>query len=234
LAHQPKKYLKFLPPQVLRFLFVRTPITTHIDFNPSKETLFNLFDEYDRCFSAYFDKQEGKLPQGKQGEVMADFARIIELSKVFDLPKKRLYLPRFRTIYNLLLQKKDDLTSFFEGLKKDKLTKEEKTILEERIFYAKKLMEREEETTSKNNLNQATNFTLNNNQKKFLKTLKENLKKLETFEKETIQEAIKKTLKETGIPPKEAFQGFYFVLTGKPFGPKAVDLIVSIGERESG
>lgn len=165
---------------------------------------------------------------------MTDFARIIELSKVFDLPKKRLYFPRFRTVYNLIIQKKDDLTPFFEGLKKDKLTKEEKAILEERIFYAKKLMEREEETTLKNNLNQVTNFTLNNNQKKFLKTLKEDLEKLETFEKETIQEAIKKTLKETNIPPKEAFQCFYFVLTGKPFGPKAVDLIVSMGKKEVG
>ena len=228
-----KEVSEILPPQVLRFLFVRTPITTHIDFNPNKETLFNLFNEYDRCFSAYFDKQEGKLPQGKQKEVMADFARIIELSKVFDLPKKRLYLPRFRTIYNLLLQKKDDLASFFEGFKKDKLTKEEKAILEERIFYAKKLIQREEETITKNNSSQPTNFTLNDNQKKFLKTLKENLEKLETFEKEKIQETIKKTLKETGIPPKEAFQGFYLVLTGKPFGPKAVDLIINLGIRET-
>ena len=228
-----KEVSEILPPQVFRFLFVRTPITTHIDFNPNKETLFNLFDEYDRCFSAYFDKQEGKIPQGKQGEVLTDFARIIELSKVADLPKKRLYFPRLRTIYNLLFQKKDNLISFFEGLKKDKLTGEEKAILEERIFYAKKLMEREEKTVTKNIFSQPTNFTLNNNQKKFLKKLKENLEKLKTFEKEKIQEVISKTLKETNIPPKEAFKGFYLALTGKPFGPKAVDLIINIGIKET-
>jgi lysyl-tRNA synthetase class I len=57
---------------------------------------------------------------------------------------------------------------------------------------------------------------------------------LETFEKETIQETISKTLKETNIRPKEAFQGFYLTLTGKPFGPKAVDLIVNIGKIEVG
>jgi len=228
-----KEISTILPPSVFRFFIVRAPIQTHIDFNPSREVLFNIFDDYDRCFNAYFDKVEGKIPPGKKGEVLTDFARIIELSKVFDLPKKRLYLPRFRTIYNLLLQKKDNLTSFFEGLKKDKLNKEEIAILEERIFYAKKLMEREEETTSKNNLNQATNFTLNNNQKKFLKTLKENLEKLETFEKEKIQEVIKNTLNETGISPKEAFQGFYLTLTGKPFGPKAVDLIINLGIKET-
>jgi len=224
-----KEVAEILPPQVLRFLFVRIPITSHIDFNPNKQTLFNLFDEYDRCFLAYFDKKEGKIPPGKKGEVLTDFARIIELSKVSSLPKKRLYLPRFRTIYNLLLQKKDNLISFFEGLKKDKLNKEEITILEERIFYAKKLIEREEETITKNNLSQLTNSTLNNNQKKFLKTLKKNLEKLEAFEKEKIQDVINKTLKEININPKEAFQGFYFVLTGKLFGPRATDLIISLG-----
>jgi len=227
-----KEVSEILPPQVLRFLFVRTPITTHIDFNPNKQTLFNLFDEYDRCFSAYFDKQEEKIPQGKQKEVLTDFARIIELSKIAELPKKRLYLPRFRTIYNLMLQKKDNLVSFFEGLKKDRLTKEEKAILEERIFYTKKLMEREEEILTKNNLTQTTSFTLNDNQKKFLKELKENLEKLDIFEKEKIQQVLSQTLKQTDVSPKEAFQGFYFVLTGKPFGPKADDLIVDIGKKE--
>jgi len=224
-----KEVSEILPPQIFRFLFVRTPITTHIDFNPEKNTLFNLFDEYDRCLSAYFDKQEGKIPQGKQGEVIADFARIVELSKVSDLPKKRLYFPRFRTIYNLLLQKKDNLVAFFEGLKKGKLTKEEKTILEERIFYAKKLMEKEEETITKNNLPQSTNFNLNDNQKRFLKKLKENLERLEGFEKEKIQTIISKTLTQTNVSPKEAFQGFYLVLTGKPFGPNATNLIMSLG-----
>jgi lysyl-tRNA synthetase class 1 len=212
-----KDILEILPPQVLRFLFVRTPITSHIDFDPNKETLFNLFDEYDRCLSAYFDKLENKIPQGKQGEVTNDFARIIELSKIDDMPKKRLYLPRFRTIYNLLIQKKNNLISFFEQLKKDKFTQQEKDILEERLVYAKKLIEREK-----------TDFILNQNQKKFLKTLKANLEKLDNFEKEKIQEVLSQTLKEAAVSPKEAFQGFYQTLLGQPFGPKAADLIVSM------
>jgi len=232
LGSSAKEVSEILPPQVFRFLFVRTPITTHIDFNPNKETLFNLFDEYDRCFYAYFDKQEGKIPQGKQKEVLTDFARIIELSKISDLPKKRLYFPRFRTIYNLLLQKKSNLIVFFEELKNDKLTKEEKLILEERVFYAKKLMKREEKMLTKNNIAQTNNFTLNDNQKKFLKKLKENLEVLKTFKKEKIQEVIKKTLKETNIHPKEAFQAFYFVLIGKLFGPKATDLIIDLGVKK--
>ncbi|MGB9883304.1 MAG: lysine--tRNA ligase [Microgenomates group bacterium] len=221
-----KEVSEILPPQVFRFLFVRTPITTHIDFDPKKEILFNLFDDYDRCLNAYFDKQEGKIPQGKPGEVLADFARIIELSKISDLPKKRIYLPRFRTIFNLLIQKKDDFLSFFEKLKKDKLSAEEKEILQERIFYAKKLIEREGAVIVRDYKNHQ--FTLSSEQKDFLKKLASNLKKLDNPTTEEIQQTILATLKENHYSPKEVFQGFYYVLTGKTYGPKAVDLIISL------
>lgn len=217
-----KEVAEILPPQVFRFLFVRTPITTHIDFDPKKETLFNLFDDYDRCFNAYFDKTEGKIPQGKQGEVIEDFARIIELSAVLDLPKKRFYFPRFRTVYNLLLQKKDNLLSFFESLKKDKLTSEEKNILEERIFYAKKLLEREEKNSSFNS-NQV--FTLNENQKKFLKILAEKLENIKEINEEIVKKIFFEAINNANIQPKQAFQAFYIVTLNQPFGPKVYDVI---------
>ena len=54
----------------------------------------------------------------KAGEVSADYARIIELSEVNSLPKKRLFLPRFRTIANLIKSNNDNLVSFFEIQKK--------------------------------------------------------------------------------------------------------------------
>ncbi|GIW64990.1 MAG: lysine--tRNA ligase [Patescibacteria group bacterium] len=222
-----KEVSEILPPQVFRFLFVRNPITTHIDFNPNKETLFNLFDDYDRCFSAYYDKLENKIPQGKQGEVREDFARIIELSAIKKLPEKRLYHPRFRTIYNLLLQKKDNLLQFFENLKKEKLNDEEKQILEERILYAKKLLEREEKQTSQKS---SQTFSLTENQKKFLKILKEELEKIKnSYTKEDIKKIIFEIIKKENFSPKEIFLGFYNVLIGQNFGPKAADLIEKIG-----
>lgn len=215
-----KEIAEILPPEVLRFLFVRNPITTHIDFDPNENTLFNLFDDYDRCLNCYFDKVEGKIPEGKQGEVATDFARIAELSQVKPVPKKRLYLPRFRTVYNLLKNNKDNLAGFFETIKKSSLLAEEKTILEERIVYAKKLMDRAEKKVG---------FKLNEYQKSFLKNLGEGLGKLDNPSREEIQQLIFDTLKEGNYKPKEAFQGFYQVLTGSNFGPKAADLILQIG-----
>jgi lysyl-tRNA synthetase class 1 len=218
-----KEASAILPPEVFRFLLVRTHIETHLDFNPFGDTILNLFDDYDRCMNAYFLKLENKLPKEKQGEVMSDFARIIELSEVRPHPKERIMLPRFRTIANLL-KNKTDIFDFFEKQKASKLTKEEKEVLDERIKYAKLYLENyaEEKTENKKQ------FTLSENQKLFLKLLKEALEKMDNPAGEQIQNVIFSILKENNLKAKEVFQGFYQVLTGKDFGPKAADLIIQL------
>lgn len=132
-----KEVTQILPPEVFRFFMVRTPMMTHLDFNPYGDTIANLFDDYDRCLNAYFMKLENKIPEGKPGEVQLNFARIIELSEVNPLPKKRLFVPRFRTVANLLKVKQENIHGFFETRKDSPLTTEEKQILDERITYAK-------------------------------------------------------------------------------------------------
>ncbi|GAB4218935.1 MAG: lysine--tRNA ligase [Candidatus Microgenomates bacterium] len=222
-----KEVASILPSQVFRFLFVRTPITTHIDFNPNKDTLFNLFDDYDRCFSAYYNKIENKITQGKKGEVEEDFARIIELSKITDLPKKRLFHPRFRTVYNLLSQGKNNLLQFFESLKKEPLNDEEKQILEERIFYAKKLLEREEKNQSTSTNSQ--NLSITDSQKKFLQILAKKLENKGEIDENSIKTIFFEAINEAKIQPKQAFQAFYLVVLNRPSGPKVYEVIKNIG-----
>lgn len=130
-----KEGAEILPTDLFRFLMVRTPIERTLDFNPYGATIPNLFDDYDRCMNAYFNKLENKLPDGKQGEVLTNFARIIELSEVKPLPEKRILLPRFRTVANLI-KAKVDLLKFFENRKGSPLTQDEKEILEERSIFA--------------------------------------------------------------------------------------------------
>ena len=132
-------------------------------------------------------------------------------------------LPRFRTIANLL-KNKTDIFDFFEKQKASKLTKEEKEVLDERIKYAKLYLENyaEEKTENKKQ------FTLSENQKLFLKLLKEALEKMDNPAGEQIQNVIFSIIKENNLKAKEVFQGFYQVLTGKDFGPKAADLIIQL------
>ncbi len=217
-----KEVSEILPPDVFRFMQVRTPIKTHLDFDPFGDTILNLFDDYDRCLNNYFLKLENKLPKDKAGEVAADYARIIELSEVKPLPKKRLYLPRFRTVANLLKTKNDNLLTFFETLNKKQLTTEEKEILDERIKYAKIYLDKYEGDKTEMTVKP---FSLTEKQKEFLKILKENLEN----QTDDPQLTVFQSIKQSNIQAREAFSAFYNTLTGKSFGPKAGDLIKQLG-----
>ncbi|MFH0979581.1 MAG: lysine--tRNA ligase [Candidatus Roizmanbacteria bacterium] len=219
-----KEVSQILPPEVFRFMQVRTPISTHFDFNPYGDTIPNLFDDFDRCLNAYFLKLENKLPKEKAGEVLTDFARIIELSEVSPFPKVRILLLRFRTIVNLLNNNKDVLESF-KNQKGSPLSLVEKNLVEERIKYAKIYIKNYETRQE----NKAVDFIPNELQKKFLQTLAESLKILKNEEKEDIQHVVFSAIKETNIKPKDAFTAFYQKLINKPFGPKAADLILQLG-----
>lgn len=228
-----KEVSEILPPSVFRFFIVRAPIETHIDFYPYGDTLLNIFDDYDSCLNAYFDKLEKKIPQGKKGEVVLNFARIIELSQVNPLPKKRIFLPRFRTVVNLL-KGKSDILEFFTRKKGEELTDEEKKILEERIKYAKIYLERySHKLTSKGSLITKSSFSLTEDQRKFLCLLTEKLKQMEGKKRDEIQQMIFSIIKENNFKPKEVFIGFYQILINQNFGPKAADLILEVGIKET-
>ncbi len=223
-----KEVASILPPEIFRFMQVRTPIRTHLDFNPYGDTIPNLFDDYDRCLNAHFLKMENALPVGKIGEVNADFARIVELSEVNPLPKKRLFVPRFRTVANLIKSKNDNIESFFEKQKKEALTDGEKKLLKERVVFAKIYLEQYSEKNQHTDI-EVKAFTANDLQAKFLNRLRENLKVVSTSDKLAAQEAVFTAIKQAGIKPREAFTAFYQTLTGKPYGAKAGDLIDELG-----
>ncbi len=218
-----KEASQILPPDVFRFLLVRTPKDTHLDFNPEGETILNLFDDYDRCLNAYFAKLENNIPKSKQGEVMLDFARIAELSSVRPMPLARMLPPRFRTIVNLL-KNKTDIADYFMKQKKAALTVEEKQMLDERIKYAKLYL-----SNHAINKNEKSDFQTTANQIKSLTELRDRVILLKNPTQENLQTIIFSVIKKTNISPQSFFQAFYQMLTGKDFGPKAADLILDLG-----
>lgn len=218
-----------LPADIFRFLIVRTHMGTTLDFDPYGDTILNLFDDYDRCYSAYFDKMENKIPEGKRGEVLSDFARIIELSATRILADSRLFLPRFRTVVNLI-KTRTDILKFFENQKGKILNSQEKEILEERTVYAKVYLDGYSGESERQELSvQASEvLDLSSNQKKFLKKLALNLRpQFKTTDK--IQEIIFQSLKDSDCKPREVFPALYKLLINKDFGPKAADLILEFG-----
>lgn len=216
-----KEIATMLPADILRFLIARTPIGTALDFNPYQEnTIFNIFDEYDRCMDAYFNKQKNALPQGKQEEVIADLSRIIELSAVSDLPKKRLFLPRFRTITHLIAAKKD-LLPFFRQKKGMALTLYEKKILEERARYAQAYLHSYAESSNES-------FVYTQKQRDFLRLVATKLSS-KIASREKMHTILMTLLKENNYAPREVFPALYYAIIGSSHGPKAADLILETG-----
>lgn len=225
-----KEASRILPPDVFRFFIVRTPIETAIDFNPEGDTIPNIFDDYDRCLNAYFDKLEKKIPEGKQGEVLSDFARIIELSEVKPLPKKRLFLPRFRTVANLI-KTKTELLKFFGDHKGSPLTSQEKEILEERIEFARVYLQNYAGKENRVEFLEESpkELKLTQSQKEFLNALAKKLTEIKSKSREKVQQIVFDVLKSNNFSAKEVFPGFYQVLIGQNSGPKAADLILTFG-----
>lgn len=224
---------KILPPELLRFLIVRTPMETHLDFDPYGDTIPNLFDDYDRCMNAYFVKLENAIPEGKQGDVLSDFARIIELSEVKPNPETRLFLPRFRTLVNLI-KTSTDLLAFFEKQKGSALTPDEKEVLEEREVYARVYLDsyanKDEKIEFSNDV--VVDLDLTDKQQLFLTELSKQLEHVKvepTEQKEQIQTIIFDILKKNDMSPRDVFKAFYQVIIGKDAGPRAADLIVEFG-----
>lgn len=224
-----KEVAQILSPDLLRFFIVRTPMTSALDFNPEGDTIPDLFDEYDRCMSAYFDKLEVKIPKGKKGEVLLDLARIIELSQVRQLPESRLFLPRFRTVASLI-KANTDVLNFFEEQKRKSLTLEEKEILEERVAYAKVYLKDYAAAGDKTEFLKElpSGLSLSDDHKKFLTALAHKLKSASS-DREALQTLIFDILKKGDFSPKDVFPAFYQVLIGRDSGPRAADIILEFG-----
>lgn len=216
-----------LPPDLTRFLITRTPIERHLDFNPYGDTILNLFDDFDRCLKAYYDREEGILPDGKQGEVLSDFARIFELSKVREYPEKRFFIPRFRTIVNLT-KSHTDIADFFSSQKGSTLTKIEKEILDERLKYAEIYIQKYAVEQLESGYVEKL-FLPNETQKEFLNLLMAELKNNTGADRDTLQTLIFGLVKKHNFKPKDIFKAFYRIMIGKDSGPKAADLILEKG-----
>jgi len=195
---------KILPPQVLRFLMVKTRLNAAINFDPSGSTIPSLFDEYQRFADAYFNK-------GNE-----DLARVFELSQVGKVQKP----PKIR--FSVLSQWVQ-MPNMEAEIKKEGLGEWAK--------YARIWVERfapeEDKFTIQKELPKEVQ-SLSKEQKKLLEKLAKELDK--DWEGEAFQTRIYDLGKEMGLDGKQTFAAIYFSLIGKDHGPKAAWFILSLGK----
>lgn len=210
---------KIMPPEVARFLFLRTNYKQQINFDPtSNMTIPDLFDEYDKSWRAYIDGNNENL------------SRMFELSQIKNVKeKKQVFLPRFRDVANYIQQPNVKLQSKFEEIKGGKLTKEEEEILKEREKYAKVWLDsyapKDFQITMLESLPKEAS-KLSVKQKEFLNKLIEFIEKNESADK--LQAELFDLTKKINIPSLEAFSSIYLSLIGKERGPRAAWFLLSL------
>ncbi|MBI2330146.1 lysine--tRNA ligase [Candidatus Daviesbacteria bacterium] len=212
-----------LPPEVARFLFVRTDYKQALEFNPvGTMTIPDLFDEYDRCYKAYIENSD------------EDLSRIFEMSQINNLfAKEKTFLPRFRDIVNYIQMPNVDIFKKYEELKGEQLTETEINIINERIKYAKIWLEKYAPSEFNLQLSEILPEKvkeLSEEQKLFLKKSIDLI--AENDDPEKLQLALYNLTKELKIDAKKAFSAIYISLIGKEFGPKAAWFLLQYPKKE--
>jgi len=194
--------LEILPPELLRFLMVKTKISQQINFDPSGDIIPKLFDEYQKAADAYFDKGD------------KDLARIFELSQIDEVKKP----PSIR--FSVLAQWVQ-MPNMDGSIKKEGLGGWAK--------YAKVWVERYAPESEKFLIQQSLPESVKNlsdKQKEYLRKVSLELNK--SWEPEDFQINLFEWAKELKLSSKDAFSAIYMPLLNKTYGPKAGWIILSL------
>ncbi|MDO8639624.1 MAG: lysine--tRNA ligase [bacterium] len=205
LGSSASEMLEILPPQLLRFLMVKTKINQAINFDPVGDTIPNLFDDYQKAADAYFNKTDNDLGRG------------FELSQTGEIIRP----PKIR--FSMLAQWVQ-MPNMEEEIKKEGLEEWAKYA---KIWVEKFAPEEEKFLVQKNVPSGAKN--LSEKQKEFLKKVSEELDK--DWEAEEFQKNLYDWAKEAELSSKDAFSAIYLSLIGKDHGPKAGWLILSLDKK---
>ncbi len=193
--------LEVLPPQLARFLMIKTPPNQAVEFNPNKTLIIpKLYDDYQKSAESNEDflRRSYKFSQLKDGESppKVRFSALAQWVQMPNLQNKireegllrwaeyaRIWLDRYAP----------------ESIK----------------FEIQKKIPKEIEK-------------LNKKQKEFLKRVAKELNK--KWEAEEFQRKLYEWAKELGVSSNEAFQALYVPLVGKDHGPRAAWLILEYKE----
>jgi lysyl-tRNA synthetase class 1 len=193
--------LEILPPELLRYLMVKTRINQQINFDPEGETIPKLFDEYQKAADAYFNKGDG------------DLSRIFEMSQV-DIVKKPpmvSFNQLVQWVQSPNMQTQIEKEKALEWIPYVKIWIERFALQENKFSFTDQLSEK-----AKN---------LSSDQKKYLKKIISEIDK--KWKPEELQQKLYEWSKQMNVPSGKAFAAIYLSLFDKTYGPKAAWIILS-------
>jgi lysyl-tRNA synthetase class 1 len=209
------------PPELVRFLMIRTRPRSHLEFDPSGMTLPRLMDDYDRFADAYLVDPE------------SDMGKTWLLSQVSPDPEPPGWRIRFSVLADWLQipSIRPDVTA--EKRKGAPLTDSELRDLHRRLELARAWLDRWAPEEAKYEVQPtAPHVELTPGQRRYLteiKSLVGNVHDADEMQNQ-LYEVAKKTglVNDQGKPSREAFAAIYLAFIGRPNGPKAGMLLTSL------
>lgn len=212
----------FLPPEILRFLMIRTKPKSQANFEPTEEALVKLFNEFDRAH-AKTTPPPGVAPDAKFPEHEKKNFLLSVVHEGNATERAWFFECEFQLVLALVQMPHLDIYAEFEKIKGSALTPIEREHLDRRIHAAKyfiaNLASPEERLTLQTTPPPKT-AELSPVQRGFLRNLAERLKTCD-WNGEALQAAVFDAARLTPIDQPTAFLAFYRVLLDNVKGPKA-------------
>jgi lysyl-tRNA synthetase class 1 len=223
----------FLPPELLRFLMIRTRPKSQANFEPTEEALVKLFNEFDRTHQKTFPAP-GVAPDAKFPEHEKTNYTLSEVR-----PEGAFFDCEFQLVLALVQMPHLDIFAEFDRLKRESpwaapLTPLERAHLDRRIHAAKFFLANlasPEERLTLQAFPPPGAADLTPTQRAFCRTLAAALKTAE-WNGEALQAAVFDAARLTPIDQPTAFLAFYRVLLDNTRGPKAGNFLAFLKRDE--
>lgn len=210
--------VEILRPELARFLMVRPHFRQQINFDPTGETIPNLYDEYDRAAAAYFGGRIAATPA--EAEAQRDLSRTFHFSRT-NGEQPACYRVRFAKVAYAMQMPTINLEGVMEKEKGVPLTEADLAELRHRTDDARRWLHTYAPGHYRFEVQAAMpQVTLSGEQRQFLGRLAEIIAERE-WSGEELHARIHALKTEIGVPPKEAFGAIYLVFLGKDSGPQA-------------
>jgi lysyl-tRNA synthetase class 1 len=203
-----------LPPDVLRFLMIRTKPNSPVNFDVKEEGIVKLFNEFDRFHTRFHS-----------GQANADESMVCRLACLREPENYRT--ANFQLVSAMVQLPHLDEVREMEKRIGGNLTEVERQHLEQRIRSAREWVENfatEEEKTHLQETLPARAESLTQPQRAFLNSLADALEKTK-WEDDALQTTIFDVARTTPVEQGSGFKAIYRVLLDREAGPKAGNLL---------
>lgn len=213
-----------LPPELLRYILVRTRPRTSINFRLEGNAIPRLFDEYDTALEQYFEETENEEELWSK--------RLFELSRIDHGEQiQPWYRPRFMHVVTVSQIPGLDAMAHFTRHKGAPLTPEETREVQKRIDYARLWLGRfapENAVFEVQDSLPPSARDLSDEQRVFLSRLLAWYRVQTDLNGERIHKGIYDIATEMGLKPGQAFEVVYQLILGRSSGPRAGELLAAL------